>query len=208
MNIPTWLTTLTAILTFTAARAEVFSELSTNFIVGTDIPEANPVGLVSRGFVTGLPVGALVTNLTVSLDVSGGYNGSLYAYLVAPNDSTVVLLDQPGVTEDNPFGAGGSGLAVNFTESAGESIQTAAETPGEVTAGNYLPAGDFSNCQDTPADGEWKLYVSDETAGGGQAILVDWSLTLKVGTVPEPCSLTLVLGASLALGACRRWARS
>ena len=49
------------------------------------------------GSVSDIPVGSVVLELTVELNISGGYNGDLYAYLVAPNGTLVVLMNQPGV---------------------------------------------------------------------------------------------------------------
>src|ERR1035437_1861431 len=77
--------------------------------VGT-IPDGNPVRLTLVGTVSGTPSGGIVGGLTVCLNISGGYNGDLYAYLVAPNGTMVVLLNQPGVTVSNPFGASGAGM--------------------------------------------------------------------------------------------------
>jgi len=44
----------------------------------------------------------------VNLSVSGSYNGNLYAYLVAPNGTLVLLLNRPGSGSGNPvsFAAG------------------------------------------------------------------------------------------------------
>jgi len=44
----------------------------------------------------------------VNLSVSGSYNGNLYAYLVAPNGTLVLLLNRPGSWSGNPvsFAAG------------------------------------------------------------------------------------------------------
>ena len=54
-----------------------------SFSGGGDIPDGNLAGLVSVGTVSG--VSGPVTGMTLDLNVSGGFNGDLYAYLVAPN---------------------------------------------------------------------------------------------------------------------------
>ena len=56
--------------------------------IGT-IPDGNPVGVSFTGTYDGAASGATVGSLTVDLSVSGGYNGNLYAYLVAPNGTLV-----------------------------------------------------------------------------------------------------------------------
>ena len=119
--------------------------------------------------VSDIPGGSTVGGLTVDLTVSGGYNGNLYAYLVAPNGTLVTLLNQPGVTGGNPFGYGGSGLNVTLSDTAAGSIQTTAETAGAVFSGTYQAAGTLGNINGSAADGTWTLFFADEAAGGGQA---------------------------------------
>src|SRR5271168_122322 len=97
-----------------SARATLYTE---TFDSGNEvgaIPVGNPVGITFSGTVSDVPAGQTLDNLTVTLDVSGGVNGSLYAYLVAPNGTAVTLLNQPGVTGGNPFGGFGSGLSVTL----------------------------------------------------------------------------------------------
>ncbi len=49
------------------------------------IPDGNPVGAAFVGSVSDLTAGTTVGGLTVGWNTSGGYDGDLYAYLVAPN---------------------------------------------------------------------------------------------------------------------------
>ena len=129
--------------------------------------------------------------LTVDLSVSGGYNGNLYAYLVAPNGTLVMLLNQPGATISNPFGYGGSGLNVTLSDTAAGSIQTTPETPGSVFSGTFQAAGTLGAVSGSAADGTWTLYFADVAAGGGQPILNGWSLNITA--VPEPANLALII---------------
>ena len=41
--------------------------------------------------------GGIITKLTVSLNISGGYNGDLYAYLAGPNGGFAVHLNRAGI---------------------------------------------------------------------------------------------------------------
>ncbi len=60
--------------------------------------------------------GATVRALTVDLTLTGGYNSGLCAYLVAPNGATVMLMNQPGVSSGNPFGATGAGMNITLQD--------------------------------------------------------------------------------------------
>ena len=156
-----------------------------------NIPDGNPVGVSFTGNYEQAPLGATVSGLTVDLSISGGYNGNLYAYLVAPNGTMVLLLNQPGATIGNPFGYAGSGLNVTLSDTASGSIQTTPETAGSTFSGNYQAAGTLANFNGSVADGNWTLFFADETAGGGQAILNGWSLNITA--VPEPANIALVI---------------
>ena len=164
--------------------------------VNTAIPDGNPVGVSFSETVSDVPGGSTVGGLTVDLSVSGGYNGNLYAYLVAPNGTLVMLLNQPGATISNPFGYAGSGLNVTLSDSAAGSIQTTPETPGSVFSGTFQAAGTLGAVSGSAADGTWTLFFADEVAGGSPATLNGWSLGITA--VPEPVNLTMIIfGAGL-----------
>ena len=155
------------------------------------IPDGSPVGVSFTGTYDQAAPGATVSGLTVDLSISGGYNGNLYAYLVSPNGTMVLLLNQPGATISNPFGYAGSGFNVTLSDAAAGSIQTTPETAGSTFSGNYQAAGTLANFNGSVADGNWTLFFADETAGGGQAILNGWSLNITA--VPEPANIALVI---------------
>ena len=80
-----------------------------------------------------------LTSLTVTLNISGGYNGDLYAYL-SYNGTSVVLLNQVGTAGAGTFGFATSGFN-NVTlddASLNGSIHDVA-TPG--TGISYTPDG-------------------------------------------------------------------
>ena len=158
------------------------------------IPDGSPVGVVFSGSVSGQPAGSVVSGLTVDLTITGGYNGDLYAYLIAPNGTLVVLMDQPGVAV-NGFGAYGSGMSITLSDAGGTSIQS--ETSGSVLSGTYQAAGSLSAFNGSQANGNWTLFFADLSSGGGQATLTGWSLNLTV--VPEPVELGLGLFAAMLL---------
>ena len=182
------------LLSLNTAQAALYSQ--TLFSGSTAIPDGNPVGVTFAGNFTADPnVGDTVAGLTLHLNVSGGYNGDLYAYLVAPNGTSVTLLNRPGVTGGNPFGYAGSGLNVTLSDAGATSIQTTAETAGAVFTGTYQAAGTLANFNGSVADGTWTLFFADMSAGGGQASLTGWSLDITA--VPEPVNVALGLFVGL-----------
>ncbi len=173
------------------------------------IPVGNPVGINPAGIVTTVPINNYITSLTVGLNVSGGYNGNLSAYLEAPNGATVSLLNLPGVTGTSPFGYGGSGLSVSFSDAASSSLQTTPETPGAVVMGTYQAIGSLSTFKGLTGNGTWNLFIADDVAGGGQPVLSSWSLNMTV--IPEATpvwGIALVLAAALGVEAMRCRARA
>ena len=133
----TTLTGITALL-----LAAVVNAGASLYTVG-NIPVDNPLGASFTGTYDQASPGATVGSLTVTLGVSGGYNGYLYAYLVAPNGALVTLLNRPGVTTGNPYGFSGSGLNVTLSDAApgGIGIDAAPETAGAVLNGTYQAVG-------------------------------------------------------------------
>jgi subtilisin-like proprotein convertase family protein len=164
------------------------------------IPEGNPVGVVFTTSVTDIPAGNIVSGLTVGFNVSGGYNGSMYAYLVSPNGTKVTLLNQPGVTGSNPFGYGGSGFDVTFSDAGTGNIQTTPETPGTVLTGVYQPVDSLSGVNGSLADGTWTLYFADLVLGGGSPTLnnVTWDITVTPTGVPDSGNTLMLLSGGLA----------
>jgi subtilisin-like proprotein convertase family protein len=201
-----------------SARGTLYTDYFTSgSSVGT-IPDGSPVGATFTGTFNADPSGSdMVGGLTISLNVSGGYNGNLYAYLVAPNGTMVVLLNHPGTSPGNPFGAAGSGFGsstpgvYNFTlvDSGSVNIQTAGETAGVPLTGIYSAAGTLANFNGSAVDGNWELFFADEVSGGGTSTLTSWSLDIMA--VPEPVNVGLGVFAGLAvlwwwLGIC--WTRT
>ncbi len=189
------------ILVAACARASVYDE---TYNVNTYIPNGNPVGLAFSENVSGadLPAGSVISGLTVGLNISGGYNGGLVAYLVAPNGTLVSLLNQPGISS-SPFGYGGSGLNVTLAD-GNPGIQSASETPGVQFTGTYGAAGSFSSVYGSASDGNWTLFIANLTSGGANGELN--SFTLNFTAVPE--SMWWGLGSGLflmGLCGCRVW---
>jgi subtilisin-like proprotein convertase family protein len=138
----------------------------------------------------------VVSGLTVGLDISGGYNGGLVAYLVAPNGTMVYLVNQPGVSGGNPFGAPGSGMDVTLQDGS-TSIQSASETAGVQFTGTYGAAGSLSSVKGSVADGDWTLFFANLGSGGASGELLDFTLNLTA--VPEPVGMGLGIFGGLVV---------
>ena len=149
-----------------------------------EIPDGNLVGLMSIGTVSGLPSYPYrVLGMTVTLDVSGGFNGDLYAYLVGPDETTHV--DLMGVAGGD-FDHSGSGLQITLSDAASQSYQSAAQVDGAVFTGTYRPVVSLGTFTGSAANGTWRLYIEDQSGGGGTATLNSWGLAISTAAVPEP----------------------
>jgi subtilisin-like proprotein convertase family protein len=193
-------TILIAVLLLGAAGwAEATLVQQTFNVSGGAIADGNPVGQVFTGTFNQAATGNQVLGITVNLSVSGGYNGNLYAYLVAPNGTLVLLLDRPGSGVGNPLGYAGSGFNnITLSDVGTQSLQTTVETPGvAVPTGTYSAAGTLGTFNSSVANGKWELFFADMVKGGGTSTLNSWSLNITV--VPEPVTLALGLFAAMLL---------
>ena len=182
----------------------------------TAIPDGNPVGVMEQFNVTS--ISGSITNVQVTLDITGGFNGDLYAYLVNPQGQFVVLLNRPGVTGSNPFGYSDAGMNITLDSLAGNNIHDyAIGGPGTYSLSGTIWAADGRNMnpqafgsilygtsttanlslfQNTDANGVWTFFIADLGAGGGSASLN--GVILNIMTVPEP-QAWLMLGGGLAV---------
>ncbi len=162
--------------------------------------------------------------MTVSLDVSGGYNGDLYVYLRGP-DGFAVLLNRVGVTGGNTFGYPDTGFDITFDDSPGnnnihfyQNFEYQLNGIGQLT-GTWSSDGRNIDPQSAPSligatpstallasfagtnpNGAWTLFLAD-LSGGAQSTVVGWGVSIQ--TVPEPSSCAL-LGMGILLVA-RKW---
>ena len=207
---------LMAFMALGDAQATIVVDQSSSLVsVNAAIPDGNPVGYATSQVFSGLNASA-INNVNVELNISGGYNGDLYGYLVlqsADNSTTTsILLNRVGRTDASGFGYGTSGMDVTLS---GDTTQGYANIHGVQTpgAGPYLadgrtvdPNGNFAGAISTAgldilngknANGTWTLFLAD-LAGGDQSTLVSWGLTISV--VPEPITWALgIFGGGLAL---------
>ena len=157
-----------------------------------------------------------ISDITISLDISGGYAGDYYAYLRHGDSTFAVLLNRIGRTGADNFGLIGSGFNITLSSTAPGDVHNATTTGGIVT-GTWQPDGrnvDPLSALDTSPrtalfdvfngmdpNGDWTLFIAD-TSPVGIGTLQDWSLSVTGEPVPEPASLSL-----LSLGGLAVWLR-
>jgi hypothetical protein len=190
-------TILTTMLWLTAACAQAVLTVSQTFSPAVDIPAGNPVGVVASGNFTGANPSDEVLGITVGLSISGGYNGSLYAYLVAPNGTLVVLMNRPGVSVDG-FGAESSGMNITLSDAGGASLQNVTGGFGTSLTGTYQADQTLGTLGNSSANGTWDIYFADLCSGGGDPVLN--SFTLNIEVVPEPVTPALLIFLAVGLG--------
>jgi subtilisin-like proprotein convertase family protein len=192
----------------------------------TAVPDASLIGITSTLNVGGMS--GLTAGLTVNLDITGGFSGDLYAYLLSPQGTMVVLLNRAGMGSANYFGYGDAGFNITLDSASTTNIHNyqsgsytlvngqlagtwapdsrAIDPLSEPSVFDLAPAGNtLASLYGLNPNGIWTLYVADLSGGGQQSTLVSWGLT--VVTVPEP-QTWVMLGGGLALFfLCRSWRR-
>jgi subtilisin-like proprotein convertase family protein len=189
-----------------SAQAALYTETFNG--INTQIPDGNSTGVTFYETVSDVPPGATVEGLTVGLNVSGGINGDLYAYLVSPNGKLVKLMDQPGLGVNN-MGAYGSGMNITLQDGTTASGSIQSVTSGSVLSGTYNAEGCLANFDGSAADGTWTLFFADLASGpdpNNLSVLNSWSLGITA--VPEPVTQALIIfGAVCLLIHFGRWCR-
>jgi hypothetical protein len=214
------------ILTLASAVSGVITAQAGIYTYGSsyNIPNGSLGGVAHQVTVSG--EGSSLSDISVAINVSGGYNGDLYAYL-SYNGALVPLLNRVGVSSGNPFGASGAGLNVTLSDSGtianggygnihaagagvlsgtwqpdGQStLPLASATSFSASGGSITLDGTFGTLN---PNGVWTLFFADVSAGGSQAVVNGWSLDITA--VPEPVNVALGLFGLLFAGVtAARW---
>lgn len=190
--------------------------------IGLVVPDGNPSGAVDVRSVTSDITS--IDSVTVTLSMTGTYNGDLYVTLQHGSGFTV-LLNRPG---KNGAGGGYDDDGINATFSAGAAgdihtyQNTVTPSPGSPLTGTWQPdarvadpdsvtfasprSALLSSFNGNAASGDWTLFVSDLN-GGDPHTLQSWSITVTGISVPESGSF-LLAASGLALTTAFRRRRS
>lgn len=188
-----------------------------------DVPDGLGSITVSQ-VITGSQIQTL-TGVQVSLQLGGtqpggGWAGDLFVSLNRNlSGQSAVLLNQVGVTGDNPAGHGYDGWNVTFRDDAvNGDIHLALADPGTTVSGLWQPDGrtEPAGSERTAlldvfvgaeANGTWYLTLAD-LSPGGRMTLQGWTLSLTGTTatpVPEPAEIAAA--AALGLAVFAMWRR-
>jgi subtilisin-like proprotein convertase family protein len=207
-------TFVTAVLLLALARsaqADFVQTFTTGFQNGGVIPDGSFTGWSDTHNLAGAP--SSITDVSVSLNLSGGWNGDLYAYLVH-SSGFAVLLNRVGRETGNTPGYGNAGMNVVLNDAASVNIHSYGGL--SVPTGNYVPDGRNINPVSSPAtfsstsptallgsfnglnaNGNWTLFIAD-VSGGDVSTVTSWGL--DIASVPEPGSIVEGSVAVLFLG--------
>lgn len=216
MNTQTFIATALLVLACQLQVPAVVISYDSGFANSGNVPDGNASGWSDTRTVSGLA--GQIEDVKVSLELTGGWNGDLYAYL-AHEGETTVLLNRVGVGSSSPFGYSDAGLQVTLSDAAAGDIHLyalgaitggAAWQPDGRTISPASPSADFDAAarlglitfRDLNPNGGWTLFVADVSGGGGLSKVTRWGLdlTLKPVAVPEPA-----LGTVALLGALAAW---
>jgi subtilisin-like proprotein convertase family protein len=178
--------------------------------VSTAIPDNDDVGLTDIRSIS--PAGiTVIDSVTLTLNLTGGWNGDLYAYVVHGSGFSV-LLNRAGRSVSHPDGSATVGMSITFDDSAVTDIHTAIPMSGGSVTGIYQPDGRTTdpyftlNTAPRPAvlstftgldpAGSWTLFIADQSPGA-QSTLQSWSLTIQ--GIPEPSALLMAMLGCLPL---------
>jgi hypothetical protein len=197
-----------------------------SFPNGGNVPDGTSAGWSGTATASGfLPT---IADVSVNLNISGGFNGDLYAYL-SYNGVLVPLLNRVGVTGTgggSGFGYGDTGFNITLGSSAAHDVHfygnyspslngsgqltetwqpdgraiDPLSSPGNFDSASRVTFGSYNNLN---PNGTWTLFIADMSSGGGQSQLVGWSLDITA--VPEPANVALGVFAGLFVltGLCR-----
>jgi len=178
---------LVTVLASLSAHAIIYStNWTSGFANGGVVPDNNFSGWSDTRNVSTMPAGSL-QGVAVSLNLSSGWSGDLYAYLVN-SSGFAVLLNQVG-TPGQPFGYGAGTINVTLADGAawnGNTISGNIHSYGGGSVSGYWnpDGGAMSSFAGGPANGTWSLFIAD-LSGGGVTTVSGWGLQMDIVAVPE-----------------------
>lgn len=184
------------VLAGTAQAATYGGTYTSGFALGGAIPDADYTGWYDTRTLSGI-TDLTITDVNVSLILSGGHNGDLYAYL--SNDSGLaILLNRVGTglggEPQYSFGYTTAGMNVTLDDqSLNGNIHNQA---GDPLSGTFVSDGTLGNnlsvFNNLNPNGNWTLFIADLSGPDASTSLIT-SWTLNITAVPEPITWALLL---------------
>ena len=181
---------------------------------GAQIIPDNSASGIAFPFNISAPTPSYITGISVNLNIAGGWNGDLYAYL-SHGSGFSVLLNRVGRTSLDPDGFGSSGFNISLADANTTDIHNFSGAP---VNGNFAPDGrgisPFDTLDTTPRNamfgsftgsdpnGLWTLFFAD-VAPTASSTIQSW--TVRIEAVPEPSALGFGILATLVLAASHRY---
>lgn len=168
---------------------------NSGFLNGGLVLDNNPNGWSDTRTIS---TAGAINDISVTLELSGGWNGDLYAYLVHDSGFTV-LLDRvgTGVSGVSSYGYGDAGMNVTLAAS-GDSLHHYGgnNTFSSVPTGTYMvdnTSGSLGSFVNISSEGTWSLFIADDSAGGVSTVQ-SWGLQMDITAMPEPQTWILMTG--------------
>lgn len=179
-----------SIQALTLTNASSPTTVSFNNTTPLPIPDNNPVGVQSTQAVSGIPAGAIVSNVSIRFNIPAHtYVGDVSINLIAPNNVVMNLVGEL----DNGTGSNSSDGFVNTVISQTSSgVISGAPAPrtgtyaaerrtgfGPIGFQQTAPTTNWANLL-TVLNGNWKLAIADPWFGD-VGTLTDWTITITYG---------------------------
>ena len=149
-----------------------------------------------------------MTSITIEVTIDHPWIGDLGMYLLAPDGTTITLLDRPGLPPGVGLGfccGGGADLeSITFDDAA----TLAAE---DIVSSSNLhpiasPTDALSIWLGSAVAGDWTLTIADYAQGQLNNVAPSWAIVINepIPPVPVPAALWLLLGGLSFLGLFRK----
>jgi hypothetical protein len=203
---------LALVLPAITARATLYSyDFNSGFADGGVVADGNLAGWTDSHTISDAGSGTIV-DVSVTLNMSGGYAGDMYGYLVLTDSSThstlgfSVLLNRVGTGSGSEpqfsFGYQDTGLNITLSDTGANgnihNYQNVAGYPSLTANGGAFQTdgGSLANFAGQNANNTWTLFLADESTGGVMQVN-DWGLSIEV--IPEPVTwAVLIFGMAMA----------
>lgn len=174
----------------------------------TDVPQVISQSIDTAISVLNIAENKIIADVNVTFQVNHTWVGDLDARLVAPDGTTILLFDRPGVPATSD-GCEGNNINAIFDDSAiltSDDFDATCEVTIPAISGTYQPIDALSALNGMMTAGEWKIIVKDNVNQDGGSIIA-WGLnfcfadTIPTGTIAINTPLMVPAGGTGAIEA-------